>query len=192
MKVRLAAVALLMSLTGCATTDTVGSATDDAPAGSNRPSEDAEAEAKRIAENEAAAAAAAAEEEAANSTATFGKTYTWEDGIAVTVSAPEPFKRSEYAAGGEDAAAYVAFTITVVNGTSAPFDVSMFTASAQSGNTEAESVFDTENKLEGSPSTKLLAGREAKFRMGFGVSDPADIVLEIAPSFEHNSVLFTS
>jgi hypothetical protein len=191
MKRHLAAAALLLSLTGCAGTDSTG-ATDDAPVGNNRPSQDAAADAKRIAENAAAAsAAAAAEVEADDGTATFGQTYTWEDDISVTVSEPVPFQPSEYSA-VEGAAAHMAFTVTVVNGSASPFDLTMFTASAQSGNTEAEEVFDSSNGFSGSPSTKLLPGRESVFKVGFGVSTPDDIVLQVSPSFEHTEVLFTS
>jgi hypothetical protein len=193
MKRYLAAAVLLISLTSCASTDSTG-ASDDAPVGNNRPSQDpaaAAADARRIAENQAAASAAAAEVEADDGTATFGQTYTWEDDISVTVSEPVPFQPSEYSA-VEGAAAHMAFTVTVVNGSASPFDLTMFTASAQSGNTEAEEVFDSSNGFSGSPSTKLLPGRESVFKVGFGVSTPDDIVLQVSPSFEHTEVLFTS
>ncbi len=50
----------------------------------------------------------------------------------------------------------------------------------QSNNKEAEDVFDAENGLEGSPSTKLLKGRESEWEVGFAVANPKDMVMEVA------------
>ena len=67
-----------------------------------------------------------------------------------------------------------------------------FCIEVQSGNTEADQVFDSENDVGGGPSTKLLNGREAKFKIAFTVANPKDLVMEVRPSFEHESVLFTN
>ena len=121
----------------------------------------------------------------------FGDTFTYEDGLVLTVGPPEPFEPTEYAV-VEGAKAYVVFEVRVVNGTDAPFDPSATYATVQSGNQEATEIFDSgePNHLEGPPQTSLLPGREAVWRAGFGVADPADIVLEITPSFEHESAIF--
>lgn len=87
---------------------------------------------------------------------------------------------------------YLAFDVTIVNGSEETYDPAFFLASMQSGNTEAEEIFDSENGFEGSPSTSLLPGREAEFRIGFGVSDPDDLVMEVAPGFEYDAAVFTS
>lgn len=203
----LAAVAvtgiLAITLTGCATTAPEASSAT-APHGTNAPT-DNEAPAPDAAEASAAPAASAAdadlpaddpepapdpEPSTDDMTVPFGQTMTWEDKLSVTVSKPIAFKPSEWAAGGENAKHHVKFTITIVNKTGKTFDPSLFTASLQSGNTEADEVFD--EGLEGAPMTKLLNGREAKFQIGFGVADPKDLVLEVSPSFEHDSALFTS
>lgn len=124
---------------------------------------------------------------------TFGETFTWDDGLAVTVAAPVAFTPSEYAA-TEDAAAYLAFQITVVNGSDVNVDLTLFTTTLQSGNTEGSMVFDSEQGFEGSPSTPLLPGREAVFKIGYGVSDPNDLVLEVSPDFdfEREPVIYAS
>lgn len=124
--------------------------------------------------------------------ATWGQTWTWDDGLTATISAPEEFTPSEWSAGGEGAAAHVAFTIIVVNGTAAPFDPAMMMVTAQSGNTEASEVYDTENGFGGSPMTTVLPGRETSYKVGFGVSDPNDIVLEFTPSWDHDASIWTS
>ena len=37
-----------------------------------------------------------------------------------------------------------------------------------------------------------LSDRDATFAVGFGVADPADVVLEISPGFDYDSALFAS
>ena len=74
------------------------------------------------------------------------------------MSKPEAFSPDEYAAGGEDYDEHVKFTVTVDNKTGESVDLSGFYMTMQSGRSEGEEVFDTDNNLEGSPSTTLLAG----------------------------------
>lgn len=123
---------------------------------------------------------------------TFGQSYKYRDGLQITVSKPKSFQPSESAAGGEGAASHETFTITIVNGTAANYDASLFSTTAQSGNTEASEVIDADNGLDGAPSTTLIPGRESKFKIGYGVADPQDIVLEVSPGFDYDSVIFTS
>ena len=174
------AFAAALALSGCGTS---GEVTDGSASGSNRPTDSAAGE-------EAVASEAAP---AAPENPTFGETYTFENGVALTISAPQPFTPSEYAYVGEPApASFVVFDVTVVNGSAENYDPSMFMASMQSANVEQEQVFDSENGIDGSPSTTVLAGREAAFKLVFGATDPNDLVLEVSPGFEYESAIFTS
>lgn len=113
-----------------------------------------------------------------------GRGLDWE-GIRVTVGEVREFTPGEYAAEmGDGASAYVAFTITVENTGSEDFDPSMLHETLQSGSSEAEQVFDTENGIDGAPDTVLLPGRSAEYDVAFGVEDPTDLVLELSPSWE--------
>ena len=123
--------------------------------------------------------------------AKFGQRYSWEDGLVVTVSVPKRFTPSEYAA-ADPAPAYVYFQVTIVNGTTSNYDPSVFSVSAQSGNTEASEVFDSENGFEGSPSTRVTPNREVTFKVGFGVQNQRDIVLDVTPGFDYDDALFSS
>lgn len=125
-------------------------------------------------------------------TPSFGETYEWGDGLAISVAAPTPYTRTETAIGGEDAAADLQFEVTVTNGSDAPFDPTSIYITVQSGSAEAEQIFDSAGGLVGAPSTSVLAGREVVFTVGFGVSDPDDLVMEIAPDFDHDATFFTS
>lgn len=125
-----------------------------------------------------------------NEPITFGGTKTYTDGLSITVSAPVRFKPSSESAIMEPAKAYVKFTVTLVNGTGKMFDPSMVSATVQSANIEGSNVFDS--NVGGSPSTKLLKGREVKYVVAFGVDDPKDIVMEITPGFDYESAMFTN
>ncbi|MGA4670618.1 hypothetical protein ACPCG0_12640 [Propionibacteriaceae bacterium Y1923] len=118
----------------------------------------------------------------------FGASYTWEDGLAVTVSKPADFKPGEWSQ-EEGYDKYVVFEITLVNNSGTPWDPGMFYATLQSANEEAPTIYDSE-QLGERPSTKLLNGREAKFKMAFAVKDPSDLVMELRPDFDHESVLY--
>lgn len=168
---RLAAVcSVLVVLGGCATTS--GEVTDETPVGANA------APATEDGTSDAESEDTGQQEPGVLS---FGQTFKYDDGLAVTVSKPKNFKPSEYAFTSEDWAGYKKFKITVVNNTGETVDVSLFYVTMQSGNEEAEQVFDGENGLDGAPSTKLLDGRESTFAVGFGVADPDDMVMEVSP-----------
>ena len=153
----------------------------DASAGNNRPSDSAT--------NEEGGAPIAD----APANPVFGQTYTFEDGLAVTVSAPRPYTPSEYAYVDENASAFLAFDVTIVNGTSANYEPSIFSTTLQSGNAEAQEVFDSANNLTGSPSTPILPGRESAFTIAYGVTNPTDLVMQVSPGFgfDYEPALFT-
>lgn len=161
----------LIALTSCGQTD--GQPISDAGTGSNRPgnSEPASAEAS------------------ANSK--FGEAFTFRNNLAVSVSLPEPYTPSSSAAGGESADQFVVFTVTVVNGSTENYDPALFTADLQSGNREADKVYDSANGI-GAPTTVVLPGRESEFRLAFAVSDPEDLVLQVSPAFDYRDAIFTS
>lgn len=182
-RIRLTVAALItaataaVSLSGC--TSTPATPADSVSAGSNHPAE-------------SATPTPAASTPASDGTAPFGTAYTWADGLSVTISKPTAYTPSSSAAGTVDGQSSVVLTVTVVNGTDQPFDLGMASISAQSGNTEASQIYDSAKGLESSPMTKLLAGRESTYKVAFSVTDPKDLVVEFAPDFTHESVLFTS
>jgi hypothetical protein len=109
----------------------------------------------------------------------FGKSYTWDDGVRVTVGKPTKFEPSAYAV-VEKSKRYLKFTVTVVNKSDKPIDLSLTYISVQSNNEPAHDLFDSGSGLRGPPTTKVLKGRESQFEVGFGVADPNDVVMEIA------------
>lgn len=170
-----------LALAGC--TSVTASPSVTTPAGANRPSATASADPG------SAASSSPASSKPDDGVAAFGSAFTWQDGLSITVSKPAPYTPSKYAATGKTFTHFVVFDVTIVNKTGAAWDPAMIYATLQSANQEGDRVFDS-SQLPPDPSTKLLNGREVKFKMAFGVADPADLVLEIRPDFEHESVLF--
>jgi hypothetical protein len=121
----------------------------------------------------------------------FGDTIGYDDGISVTVDPPSEFSPSETAA-FDEAPTYVRFSITVVNDGDQALDLTLFSNTAQSGQSESSQVFDSAQGLEGSPYTSLLPGRSVSWDVGFGVEDPNDIVMQLSPTWDHEEVVFAS
>ena len=111
-------------------------------------------------------------------TLAFGKSFTWHDGVSVTVGPPTKFEPSAFAV-VERSKRYLKFTVTVVNKSNKPIYLGLTYISVQSGNEEAREVFDSMSGLTGPPDTKVMKGRASEFYAGFGVADPKDLVLEI-------------
>ncbi|WP_241387714.1 hypothetical protein [Rhodococcus sp. CH91] len=167
-----AVLAMAATLTAC--NQTGGESTPDAGTGINRP--------------DATSAATTSDEPA---TATFGEGFTFRNGLAVAVAPPEPFTPSGSAAGFEAGDQAVTFTITIVNGSPENYDPVLFTTNLQSGNSEASEIYDSASSIEGAPTTVILPGREAEFRVAYSVMDPTDLVLVVSPGFEYRDAIFT-
>ncbi|MPQ97599.1 hypothetical protein GB931_06630 [Modestobacter sp. I12A-02628] len=168
--------------------DSAASSASEAAASASEDAEDAEESSSPSPSDPAPTSDPA---EAGSGTAAFGDTYEWEDGLAVTISPARPYTPGEYALVPEPPpAAYVAFDVTITNGTTANFEPTIFLTSLQSGGREQDEVYDGE--VGGSPDTTLLPGRDVTFTVAYGVADPADLVLEVQPGFDYESALFAT
>lgn len=187
----LAVSSLALALAACgAQTSGAESAATNA-AGTNAPSATAAPAAAAEETEEASATESASASPTEEPMPQFGESYTWEDGITIKIGQPKAYKPSQSAAVTGDGDA-IAFNVTIVNGTGKRFDPAMFNATMQSSNVEADQIYDSAKKLEGAPSTTILPKRESSFQLGFTVADKKDLVLEVAPSWDHESVIFTN
>lgn len=179
MKIRaaLAAMATILTvLTGCSAEQ--ASKATDTPAGTNADPTSSEEPTE--------------EPDEGDGTLKFGDSASYDNGLSITVTEPQPFEPSRYAVSGKGRD-HIRMTVTVVNKTGKPYDVALDYITMQSGNQEAEQIFDSAKGLEGTPTTKVLDGREAKYDVGFTVKNPADLVLEYQPGdWDLDSVIFTS
>ncbi len=182
-----AAAVVSLSLVGCGGVQATPA--NNAPVGSNQGSSPAVETSGTAAQEAAAPAEEASPEATQDMVAAFGKAFTWADGLAVTIGAPKPYTPGEYAAGTDKYKKFVSFEVRVVNKTGKAWDPSLLHTTVQSDNEEGDEVFDSD-RLGESPRTKLLNGREAKFTVAYGVANTQDLVMEVTPDFEHESVLF--
>lgn len=176
-----AAAALGFLLVGCGGTS--GSVDDSPPAGTN-----ADAPSTSSGDDATEDASAPADDGPLK----FGQAYTYDDGLTVKVSKPVPYEPSQYATSSNLPA--IRFTVTIVNKTGKPFDPTLVYLTMQSGNKEAEQIFDSAKGLNGSPMTKVLDGRESQFDVGFNVKNPKDLVLDVSldAGIEYDPITYVS
>ena len=120
----------------------------------------------------------------------LGDTFTWEDGTTALIEAPQSFQKSEWAAGGEGYDHTISFKVTVTNGSDVPLDASFTSPNVTSGEREGDEIFDDE--VGGGPTSDILPGRTVTFTVAYGVDDPADIVAEFAPTWDHQDAYWTT
>jgi hypothetical protein len=124
----------------------------------------------------------------------LGDTYQWDDGLAVTISAPTPLTLSD----GMDqiydlsTGTPLAFDVTVVNGTEKDLDSIGFTSQMLSGSQQAEQIFDTAAGID-MPTVTVSAGNTLTYKIAFLVPDENDIQLSWdALDFDHDQIQFTN
>ena len=132
-------------------------------------------------------------DQAKPTTATFGQTWTWNDGLAVTISQPTPFDPDQYAAGATQAA-NVLFTVTVTNNSQESVKTTLSMVNVNSGGVAGSKIIDIENNLGGfAPQTPLLPGQQVSWNVAFSVTDPSNITMQFdLNDFDHDAVVFTS
>jgi len=118
----------------------------------------------------------------------FGDTARWDDGIEVKVGKPKEFTPGEFADYDQGADHQFKIKVTVTNDTGSTIDPSELYVTATTADREATQIFDGET-VGSYPSTKLRAGRDISFNIGFSVND-GEFVLEVTPDYDHDSVLF--
>lgn len=186
-------LALLFGLTAC--DDDGGGEVTSNDNGTEEQADDNGTEDEQTPEEEDAEAAEEADTGSADERPTFGDTYTYDDGLAVSMSQPEEFSAGETAAGAEGFDTFVQMEVTLENATGADFDPNLTHISASSGGEEASAVFDSTQGLEGPPTTTLLDGQSTTYTIGFGVADADDLTVEFSSNdFENprENVIFVS
>jgi hypothetical protein len=130
------------------------------------------------------------EEPPADTNSGFGDAVTYTDGVSISVSAPAEFAPTQYAYGA-DQAYNVLFNLTITNGSDANLEPSVYSR-VSSGGVESTAIFDTDNNLNGGPTTVILPGGTITWSEGYSVADPASIIFQVAPSFDYDDSIFTN
>lgn len=121
----------------------------------------------------------------------FGQTYTYSDGLIITVTPPAPFTPSASAAGLLPGNQTVAVNVSITNGTGQNYIPGLFNVVAQSGTAQASEVFDSAQNILGAPTGAILPGRTVAFTAVFSVMNPGDVVVQVTPGLSHVPVIFT-
>lgn len=169
---------LLASLTACAdrnepTTQDAGRATDATvtPTVEETPTEEAS-------------------EAAADTPYALTDTVSYENDVQVGLSKFTRGVSHDYAS--PENTPYVKFAVKVTNGSDGTIDTTGLSVNCQYGEEgqESESVFD--DGLEGSPSTRLLAGRSITVKWACQLPKKETFIqIEVSPDFESESAIFT-
>ncbi|MGC1208726.1 MAG: hypothetical protein WA880_12295, partial [Ornithinimicrobium sp.] len=121
---------------------------------------------------------------------TFGDTATWDNGLEVSVAAPEGFEPSETAAGAEDYDAAVSVEVTVTNGTDETFSTLFLLLDAESDGSAGEQIFDYDGGLDFT-FEDIAPGDDLTFKAGFGVDNADDVQILVAPDFQYDDAIFS-
>lgn len=161
-----AAAALALSLAGCTTSSQDPPEAEQGALGEVETSTDGPADVTE-------------EETPGIATASFGSTYTFSGGIAVTVGEPEAFTVAEEEMPDDPILNHgtpLKFEVTVSNGTDADLAMEDFSVTVLSGGDPAQSEYYTAQGLE-MPKDDIAPGGEASYEVAFIVGDAKDLVL---------------
>jgi hypothetical protein len=126
--------------------------------------------------------------------AKFGDTYTYKDGVKLSIVSVRRSTLSSSGCCGKKGSPVVIFQFKLNNGTAKIFDATLFTANVTYGATgkTAEEVYDSARHVGDGFMQKLLPGRVAVADYAFGIptSGMNDVVLQVDPDFNHHSAFF--
>jgi len=125
----------------------------------------------------------------ATSAVAFGQTFTYADGLAVTVDRPTAYDPSSYAAGNTNPHAFQV-TVRVTNNTGRAFDPTLLSVAMSTAGAPASQVFDSEMGLP--PQNQLQPGRSLTYDVAFSTTtDSGEAQVDVVPSFDHEHAVFT-
>jgi hypothetical protein len=123
--------------------------------------------------------------------AAFGQRVTFDDGVAVEVTAPQAFTPSRYAIGNERDRA-VSFEVTIINGSDQPLDAVTTTVRATHAGRDAPVVFDSQKGMSGTPQGTVLPGKSITFPVAVSIGkDAADLQIDVTPGFIRDPAIFS-
>ena len=134
-------------------------------------------------------------EETTDGNPTFGDTYTWPDGLSITISQPEEFTPSEYMGDIYDleAGTPIKFIVTATNGTDTDLEAFGIDTQMSSGGKQSEAIFDSEAGID-MPTVTILPGNSLEWNIGFIVADPSNMQLSVSDvmNFDSAKIHFTN
>lgn len=124
----------------------------------------------------------------------FGDTYTWENGVAVTIGAPVPCQPSETATRNEvrNSLHFSLVPVTITSGSGEPVDpMTLLRVEPVLNVSNGVRVFDDAKGIFESHSLAITPGDEVKFSILVGSHWPGEFYLQVAPAPSYENVRFT-
>lgn len=145
--------------------------------------------------SDASGTAAAAAPETTQEIPTWGKRYTWPDGLAIEIAPPAPCTPGEYAASStEDIQRAVKITFTIINGSKENFDagVLLIGTNAQFNGQKADDIYDTSGDCGGGfESATVLPGKTFTTTAAYAVApEPGELQIAVQPSMIGDEAVF--
>lgn len=124
---------------------------------------------------------------------TWGKKYSWANGLSVDVAAPVACTPGRFASPSNITRA-VKFEITITNGTSAAFETALMSigSDAQFNGQKADMVFDSSGGCDSTfDSATVLPGKAYTFHVAYSVgAQPGEMQLVFEPTFNSDKAAF--
>ncbi|MET9229759.1 hypothetical protein [Lentzea sp. NPDC003310] len=134
-----------------------------------------------------------ARQDALKENPTWGKRFSWANGLSVDVAAPVACTPGQYAAPASIARA-VKFEITITNGTTAAFETALMSVGtdAQFNGQKADMVFDSSGGCDSTfDSATVLPGKTYTFHVAYSVgAQPGEMQLVFEPTFNSEKAAF--
>jgi hypothetical protein len=122
--------------------------------------------------------------------ALFDQTVTYDDGLQISVAAPESFSPSPQASGAGQPA-NIAVTVTVYNGSATDFVPGTVTSVVSAG-ASGNPIVDPSNGMTGlPPAATVPPGATVSYVEAYSVADADDVVYVVTPAAAYLSARFT-
>ena len=122
--------------------------------------------------------------------ALYDQTVTYDDGLQISVSAPESFSPSPQASGAGQPA-NIAVTVTVYNGSATDFVPGTVTSVVSAG-ASGNPIVDPSNGMTGLPPAATVApGATVSYVEAYSVADADDVVYVVTPAAAYLPARFT-
>tara|TARA_Y100000310_G_scaffold341455_1_gene440625 strand:- start:915 stop:1454 length:540 start_codon:yes stop_codon:yes gene_type:complete len=127
----------------------------------------------------------------------LGAAWEYDSGLTMKLGKPKTYRPGKYSTPLAKTDSALVTTVTIDNQTGAAYDPIAFYATAIAGEAgqSCEQIFDSEARVDGTPSTTISNGRRVTFDLGFACPVPSGelITIEAASdlaSLDNTEVLF--
>ncbi len=121
----------------------------------------------------------------------FGESFSWDDGVTVTISKPRTYKPTEDVMFQDKVSqTFIVMDVVLKNGSKEALPSDQFFLRAKTGSREAMQVMDRGAGVT-QPKDIVQPGKEATWKIAFGVDSGQPFVLDAHYQFNRQGITFT-